>query len=218
MAIDRPETTDGAPPACRGPDSKGRTFLFRAEWAQPRGRKLWRRCCAKPVEAQPVFGQIRPLKGPYGADMGRARNGDDGNRGCSSARPAFHRRIGSPATGIARRSPSAPPDVPPAITGAVCRSNGPPFPPHGHVQRRGSHADPHTAPYRHPDDRNGIPALIRSRLIGSLALSGADGRSVRSVGGHACNAEEGGNANGASADDGEDHLPCLRGHHGPGDP
>jgi len=32
MAIDRPETTDGAPPACRGPDSKGRTFLFRAEW------------------------------------------------------------------------------------------------------------------------------------------------------------------------------------------
>ena len=47
MAIDRPETTGGAPPACRGPDSSGRTFLFRAGWAQPRGRKLWRRCCAK---------------------------------------------------------------------------------------------------------------------------------------------------------------------------
>ena len=130
----------------------------------------------------------------------------------------FHRRIGSPATGHAHHFPGAPPDVPPAIAGAVCRSNGPPFPPHGQGQRHGSHADPHTAPYLHPDDRDGIPALIRSRLIGSLAVSGADSRSVRSVGGHAGNAEEGGNANDASADDGEDHLPCLRGHYGLGDP
>lgn len=218
MAIDRPKTTGGAPPACRGPDSTGRTFLFRAEWAQPRGRKLWRRCCAKPVEAEPVFGQIRPLKGPYGADMDGSERRRWRSRMPVNLTGVFTGGFAHPRQAM-RVVLHAPRPVCPARSQVrfAARTVRPP-PPHGHGPRRRPHADPHTAPYRHPDDRDGIPALIRSRLIGSSAVSGAHGRSVRRVGGHTGNAEEGGNTNGASADDGEDHLPCLRGHHGPGDP
>lgn len=95
----------------------------------------------------------------------------------------FHRRVCSPATGHAHHAPGAPPDVPPAIAGAVFRSNGPPLPPRNHGPRRGPHADPHIAPYRHPDDPDGSPAPLRSRLIGSSAVSDAYGRPTRRLGG-----------------------------------
>ncbi|MFC5386739.1 hypothetical protein ACFPLB_12280 [Aquamicrobium segne] len=52
--------------------------MFRAEWQLCRqGKKVQRRCCAEAVEALAlVFGQIRPLKRPFGAVEARGLNGD----------------------------------------------------------------------------------------------------------------------------------------------
>src|SRR5712664_3154388 len=42
-------------------DGGGETFLPREEWAKPRGRKSHRRRCGQAIEAQPAFGQIKPM-------------------------------------------------------------------------------------------------------------------------------------------------------------
>jgi hypothetical protein len=65
MAIDRPRTIDDAP--ARGPQRsggcRGETFLFREEWAfSPGEESRSADVAAQSIEAQPVFGQIRPSR------------------------------------------------------------------------------------------------------------------------------------------------------------
>ena len=66
MAIDRPEAIDGAPR--RGLTAKeGLSWLARNDGAAGRGRKSIGAIAAQAIEAQPTFGQISPLKRPFGA-------------------------------------------------------------------------------------------------------------------------------------------------------
>ncbi|WP_041345031.1 hypothetical protein [Nitrobacter winogradskyi] len=48
-------------------DGGRETFLFREEWAQPRGRKSTGAIAAQAIEAKPACGQISPSKRPHGA-------------------------------------------------------------------------------------------------------------------------------------------------------
>ena len=68
MAIDGPKAIDDAP-ACGPQQREGRQageFLALRGMGAAQGKKLARRRCGKAIEAQPAFGQIKPLKRPCG--------------------------------------------------------------------------------------------------------------------------------------------------------
>jgi hypothetical protein len=102
MAIGWPEAIDGAPR--RGLTAKESFLVSRGMTAQPTGEEsstpLLRH---RRSRRQPAFGQIRPLKRPFGAVEARSDNGEDGDRPAPANRrhgnahrlrflPAGHRR------------------------------------------------------------------------------------------------------------------------------
>lgn len=62
--------------------------LARNGGAAGRGRKLTGAIAAKAIEAQPVFGQIKPLKRPFGAVDNSDRDKETMATLCASSRPA----------------------------------------------------------------------------------------------------------------------------------
>ena len=88
MAIDRPKAIGDAP--ARGPERSGgrrrETFLPREEWARAQGKKvLSDGVAARTIEAQPVFGQIKPSKRPGASARRTAISGDDlADFGCAT--------------------------------------------------------------------------------------------------------------------------------------
>jgi hypothetical protein len=52
-----------------------RLSWLREEWAKPRGRKSRRRHCDQAIEAQPSFGQIKPLR-RHGSQVRRPQEKD----------------------------------------------------------------------------------------------------------------------------------------------
>jgi len=80
MAIDRPETNAGAPP--QGAGQHRRNFLVpRGMAALPSGEESCDDAVAlkRSKRIALLFGQIRPLKRPFGAVETRGLNGDGGN-------------------------------------------------------------------------------------------------------------------------------------------
>src|SRR5215471_14748923 len=96
MAIDRPRTIGDAP-ARRPERSVGRrreTFLPREEWALAQGKKvLSDGVAARTIEAQPVFGQIKPSKRPGASARRTAISGNDlADLGCATQEAETFRR------------------------------------------------------------------------------------------------------------------------------
>ena len=98
MAIGGPEASDDTSLAtvAQRRMAQARLCCFaRNDGVAGRGRKLRPAVVAQALEAKPAFGQIRPLKRPFGAVELRSGNGADGGRPAATSRICddAHRRF-----------------------------------------------------------------------------------------------------------------------------